>query len=228
MARRAPLPAAPTPPKEQLSAALIVRTAVGLADRHGSEAFSMRRLADELGAAPMALYRHIAHKDELLDRMVDVVFAEVEIPTGVGWRQALRERAISKREALLRHPWAIGQMESRAPGPANRRHHHATLRCLRRAAGLSTPQAVHAYSLMDSYIYGFAFQQASMAANGATQIALRAATTTWSAVPEDEPDIADMIAEIARSGYDFDAEFTYGLDVLLDAVERIRGEDGPT
>jgi AcrR family transcriptional regulator len=218
--------AKPAPPKEQLSAALIVRTAVALADRHGSEAFSMRRLADELGAAPMALYRHIAHKDELLDHMVDLVFAEVEIPTDVGWRRALRERAISKREALLRHPWAIGQMESRTPGPANRRHHHATLRCLRRAVGLSTPQAVHAYSLMDSYIYGFAFQQASMAANAATQIALRAATTPRSpAAPEEDPDVADMIAEISRAGYDFDAEFTYGLDVLLDAVERIRGGD---
>lgn len=213
--------------KEQLSTALIVRTAVGLADRHGSEALSMRRLADELGAAPMALYRHVAHKDELLDHMVDLVFAEVAIPAGVGWRQALRERAVSKREALLRHPWAIGQMESRAPGPANRQHHYATLRCLRDAVGLSTPQAVHAYSLMDSYIYGFAFQQASMAANGATQIAMRAAGAPRSAAaPEDDAEIAEMVAEISRSGYDFDEEFTYGLDVLLDAVARIRSDDG--
>ncbi len=90
--------------------------------RTGSKAFSMRRLAQELGVVPMALYKHVANKDELLDGMVDIVFGEIESPAiDDDWRSAMRRRAISAREALKRHSWAIGLMESRNPGPANLR-----------------------------------------------------------------------------------------------------------
>ena len=101
----------------RLSRDRIVRAAVDLADAEGLEGLSMRRLAEELDAAPMALYRHVTNKDDLIDDMIDVVFSELDVPTGSGWRTAMRERARGMRQALLRHPWAVGLMEAGTPGP---------------------------------------------------------------------------------------------------------------
>src|SRR5256886_8788277 len=107
----------------QLSRDRVLRAAVALADNVGIEALSMRGLAQELGVVPMALYKHVANKEELLDGMVDIVFSEIELPAGdLDWRSAMRRRAISTREALKRHSWAMGMMESRHPGPANLRN----------------------------------------------------------------------------------------------------------
>src|SRR5437762_490532 len=139
----------------QLSRDRVLRAAVALADNVGIEALSMRKLAEKLDVVPMALYKHVANKEELLDGMVDVVFGEVEFYAGDGWRPAMRERATKMRQALVRHPWAVGRMETGMPGPANLRHHNATMGCLRVEAGFSFRAAVHAYSVMDSYIYGF-------------------------------------------------------------------------
>ena len=99
----------------------------------------------------------------MVDGMVDLVFGEIGLPSaGVDWKTAMRQRAISAREVLARHPWAIGLMESRTtPGPATLRHHDAVIGCLREA-GFSIAMAAHAYSVLDSYIYGFALQQASL------------------------------------------------------------------
>src|SRR6187200_2856284 len=143
--------------RDRLSRARVLQAAMALADDAGIESLTMRRLGEELGVGPMALYRHVANKDDLIDAMVDVVFAEVGVPSGGGdWRTVMRRRAISMRDALSRHRWAIGLMESRRhPGPANLRHHDAVIGRLR-AAGFSIPMAAHAYSLLDSYIYGFA------------------------------------------------------------------------
>ena len=116
----------------------MLEAAVALADEVGLEAFSMRPLAQGLGVVPMALYKHVANKEELLDGMVDVVFSEIELPAGdLDWRSAMRRRAISTREALKRHSWAIGMMESRHPGPANLRNHDAVMGCLRGRASRS-------------------------------------------------------------------------------------------
>ena len=103
------------------------------ADRHGLEELSMRKLAEVLRVAPMALYRHIANKDDLIDAMIDVVFSEIELPArDAEWRGAMRQRAISVRDSLSRHRWAVGLMKSRRhPGPANLRHHDAVLGNLR-------------------------------------------------------------------------------------------------
>ena len=111
----------------------------------------------------MSLYNHVASKGDLLDGMVDVVFSEIGLPSSdAGWKPAMRQRAISAREVLARHRWAIGLMESRtSPGPATLRHHDAVLGCLR-GAGFSIELTAHAYSLLDSYIYGFALQEASL------------------------------------------------------------------
>src|SRR5215472_1475817 len=158
------MPAAePTSPRRPpLSRDQVLRAAVTLADRGGIQALSMRKLGEALGVEAMSLYNHVTGKSDVLDGMIDIVFSEIDLPSGVGWRQAMRQRAISARQALNRHRWAIGLMESRTtPGPATLRHHDAVLGCLR-AAGFTLELTAHAYSLLDSYIYGFALQEASL------------------------------------------------------------------
>src|SRR6476660_4266782 len=123
----------------------------------------MRNLGQQLGVEAMSLYTHVANKVDLVDGMFGLVFGEIGPPlAGVDWKMAMRLRALSARDALARHPWAIGLMESRrSPGPATLRHHDAVLGCLREA-GFSIAMTAHAYSVLDSYIYGFALQQASL------------------------------------------------------------------
>ena len=143
----------------------------------------MRKLGEALGVEAMSLYNHVANKDELLDGMVDLVFSEIDLPSdGADWKTAMRERAVSARQALSRHPWAIGLMESRtSPGPATLRHHDAVIGSLREA-GFSIAMAAHAFSALDSYIYGFALQEASLPFNTAEETA-EVAQTILSAVP---------------------------------------------
>ncbi len=138
----------------------MLETAVTLADRHGLEWLSMRKLADELGVAAMSLYYYVPNKVELIDGMIDIVFSEIEPPSlELDWKTAMRRRAVSTREALNRHRWAVGNMEGRTDhGAANLRLHDAVLGCLR-AAGFSIEMTVHAYSVQDAYIYGFALQE---------------------------------------------------------------------
>ena len=138
-------------------------TAVAFADQHGIEALSMRKLGQELGASAMSAYYYFANKEQLLDGMVDVVFAEIEPPSPeLEWKTAMRARAVSTRETLNRHRWAIGHMEGRTDhGRANLRLHDAVLGCLR-AAGFSPAATVHAYSVQDAYIYGFVLQETDM------------------------------------------------------------------
>src|SRR5437899_2025785 len=126
--------ASEAPGRERRNRTRVLHSAIELADQTGFDGLSMRKLAEQLGVVPMALYKHVADKDELLDGMVDLVFAEVDVPTDVDWKTAMRVRATSMRDALRRHPWAIGRMESGTPGPANLRHHNAVLGCLRRDA----------------------------------------------------------------------------------------------
>ena len=135
----------------------------------------MRKLADELGAGAMSLYHYVPNKEQLLDGMVDIVFGEIELPsTDVDWKTAMRRRAISTREALNRHRWAVGLMEGRTThGPANLRLHDAVLGCLR-AAGFSLEMTVHAYSVQDAYIYGFALQEQDMSSETADDFAAEA------------------------------------------------------
>src|SRR3954464_7015112 len=116
-------PAPATEPRTRLSRERVLRAAVALAQRDGMESLSMRRLAAELGAGAMSLYHHVPNKEQLLDGMIDIVFAEIELPTtDVDWRTAMRRRAISTREVLNRHRWAVGLMEGRTtPGPASLR-----------------------------------------------------------------------------------------------------------
>src|SRR6476469_8485975 len=122
-------------PREQLTEERVLRTAVTLADRHGFEWLSMRKLADELGVSAMSPYYYVANKDRLLDGMIDIVFSELFLMSlASDWKTAMRRRAVSTREALNRHRWAVGHMEGRGiHGPANLRLHDAVLGCLRAA-----------------------------------------------------------------------------------------------
>jgi AcrR family transcriptional regulator len=210
--------------RERLSRERVIRAAVVLADRDGIESFSMRSLANELGVVPMALYKHVSGKEDLLDEMVDIVLGEVERPTGSAWRKSLRGRAISLREALLRHPWAIGLVEVGTPGPAALLHREAVMACLRDKAGLSFPMALHATSLMDSYIYGFAHQERSLTLEGPAEVGTRLEKAARRIEPDakEYPHLTEMLAEIGRSGYNFSGEFEFGLDVLLDGIEGLR------
>jgi AcrR family transcriptional regulator len=206
-----------------LSRARVLAAAVALADEAGLETFSMRGLAQELGVVPMALYKHVANKDELLDGMVDIVFGEIGFPSeDLDWISAMRQRAMSTREALTRHSWAIGMMESRQPGPANLRNHNAVMGCLREA-GFSFAMAIHAYSLQDAYIYGFALQERDLGFE--TPASAGAAAEKRAQVIgalDDYPYLAEVVAKLPETGYDNAIEFAWGLDLILEGLERLR------
>ena len=201
----------------------VLRAAMELADAGGLETLTMRTLGQELGVGPMALYRHVANKDDIVDGIVDLVFVEIGVtPAGGDWRAAMRERAIAIREALTRHRWAIGLMESRrSPGPANLRHHDAVIGSLR-AAGFDMEMAAHAYSLLDSYIYGFAQTQMNLPFDSTSDIAEVAQTMLQPFPLDSYPNLAAFITEHAmKPGYDYADEFEYGLDVILDGLEPV-------
>ncbi|TAJ99013.1 MAG: TetR/AcrR family transcriptional regulator [Chloroflexota bacterium] len=212
------------PSRRRLSRERVLDTAIDRADQGGLDALTMRSLAEELKVAPMALYNHVANKDDLIDAMVDVVFGEIGVPSGGGdWKTAMRRRAIAVRDALLRHRWAIGLMESRRrPGPANLRHHDAVIGRLR-AAGFSVEMAAHAYSLLDSYIYGFALTTMTLSFETSAEVA-DAARNMLQPYPVNEyPNLVEFITEHAlKPGYDYGDEFEYGLDVILDGIEGAR------
>jgi AcrR family transcriptional regulator len=212
-------------PRIPLTRERVFQAAVELADERGLESLTMRSLGEELGVEAMSLYYHVANKGELLDGMVDVVFGEIELPTtDVDWRTAMRRRAISTREALARHRWAVGLLESStSPGPANFRLHDAVLGCLREA-GFSVENAVHAYSVQDAYIYGFALQEKTLPVDTPADLAEAAESIRRQFSADEYPHIAETITEhVTKPDYDFADEFEFGLDLILDALERLRG-----
>ena len=224
-----------TEPRAPLSKERVLGAAVALAARDGIESLTMRKLADELGAGAMSLYHYVPGKEQLLDGMVDIVFSEIELPsTDVDWKSAMRRRAISTREVLNRHRWAVGLMESRAtPGPASLRLHDAVLGCLREG-GFSIEMTIQAYSVQDAYIYGFALQEKSLpfdnAEEGAAiaeeqvrEFAELAEERQFATLAEEFPYLAEVVAgHVAKVGYDFTTAFEYGLDLILDALEERR------
>jgi AcrR family transcriptional regulator len=200
----------------------VLLAALKLADRDGFAALSMRRLGEELGVEAMSLYNHVASKDAVLDGLVDIVFGEIELTCeGADWKAAMRRRAVSALAALTRHRWAVGLMESRThPGPANLGHHDSVLRCLR-TSGFSVAMAAHAYSALDSYVYGFALQQAGLPFDTGEQAATVAATILEASPVDSFPYLAEIAVEyVMKPGYSYAAEFEFGLDVLLDGLEQ--------
>ena len=143
--------------------------------------------------------------------------------SGADWKTAMRQRAISAREVLARHPWAIGLMESRSrPGTATLRHHDAVIGCLREA-DFSIALAAHAYSALDSYIYGFALQQASLPFKSSEEVVEVADSILRQFPVHEYPHLAEMAMQhVLQPGYDYADEFEFGLDLILDGLERVR------
>jgi AcrR family transcriptional regulator len=203
----------------------VLQTAVKRADQGGIESLSMRKLGQELGVEAMALYHHFANKDDLVDGMVDLVFGQIELPASTrDWRTAMRQRAIAVRDALLRHRWAVGLMESRRrPGPANLRHHDAVIGSLR-AGGFDIGMAAHAYSVLDSYIYGFALTKMNLPFETSDDVADVAESMLEPFPPDEYPHMVEILTDhVMKPGYDYGEEFEYGLDLILDGLERVRG-----
>jgi len=204
----------------RLSRESVLRAAVNVADEGGLDALTMQRVGEQVGAEAMSLYRHVRNKEDLLDGIVDLVYAEMELPpAGAEWRSAMRDRAISAREVLRRHPWALSLVESRSsPGPANLRHHDAVSGVLL-AAGFSSAMTTHAYNLLDSYIYGFVLQETTLPF--ATQEEMGAmAESMMGDAWEIYPNLGRVASELMAAGFAYADEFEYGLDLILDGIER--------
>ena len=203
-----------------LSRERVIRTAVAVADEKGSAALSMRAIAGPLGVEAMSLYHHVTGRDEILDGMVDAVFGEIDLPPqGADWKSAMRHRAFSARAALLRHPWAIGLMDSRSrPGPATLRHHDAVIGALR-TAGFSVRMTAHAVSLIDSYLYGFVLQELSLPFTGSAELDEVAGAILQDMPADTYPHLTELATEhVLTPGYDYADEFAFGLTLVLDAL----------
>lgn len=206
--------------RRPLSTQRIIEAAVAVADRGGLSAVSMRNVGRELGVEAMSLYHHVANKEALLDALADWIFTGIEVPDEQEpWRRGMVKRAASARDVLGGHPWALGLIESRnTPGPALMRHHNAVIGCLR-GSGFPVILASHAFSVIDAYVYGFVLTEQNLpfdsaATTGAEDFAAGAAVLI-----KDYPHLAELVQEVA-SGYTYAAEFHYGLDVILDELER--------
>jgi AcrR family transcriptional regulator len=221
-----PVPTEPTPSAESrvpLSRERVLGAAVSLADEDGIEALTMRELGLRLGFEAMSLYNHVANKDDILDGMVDLVVSEIDLPSDtVDWKEAMRRRAISAQSVFSRHPWASALIDSReSSGPARLRYFDWMIGTLRRA-GFTLEMTAHALSVLDSYIYGFGRQQLNVSPEGDVTPE-EMAEAFLRAIPADEyPDLREMVVEHAmKSGYDEGADFRFGLDLILDGLQKL-------
>lgn len=198
----------------------VLAGAVELADEIGVAPLTLRKLAEHLGVKPMSIYHHVANKDEILDGMVNAVFAEMHVPAvDIGWREAMRERAASARSVLRSHPWATGMLDSRAnPGPATLRHHDAVMGCLL-ANDFPPALAGHAMAVLDAYIYGFALQEAALPGSGGDEL-VELADDLMATFAADYPNLARFTAEhVMQPGYHFGNEFDAGLELILEGLQ---------
>ena len=204
----------------------VLQAATDLADRGGIESLSMRKLSQELGGAPMSLYNHVADKEDLLDGIIDALFTEVDLPVGaLDWKATMRQRAISLRTVLNRHPWAIGQMGRRTPGPATLRHHDAVIGHFL-DAGFSLQLVAHAISALDGYIYGFTLQERNLAFGTPEETAELAKAFLQQFPSQEYPRLATFTVEhVLQPGYDYGQEYEFGLDLILDGLERAHNQE---
>ena len=200
----------------------VLSVSIALADRTGIESLTMRKLGEELGVEAMSLYNHVANKEDLLNGMVDSVFNEIELPShNDDWKTAMRKRSVSFRAALARHPWATGLKDSGTnPGPATLRHHDRVIGTLR-SAGFSIAMTAHAFSALDSYIYGFAMQEKNLPITTEEETAAMAHILLAQLPANEYPYLAELTADyVLKPGYNYSDEFPLGLDLILDGLER--------
>lgn len=204
-----------------LSRDLVLAAAMEVADAGGIGALTIRTLAQTLGVKPMSVYYYVANKDEILDAIVDLVFSEIDLPTvGENWESEIRRRSQSARAVLVRHPWSIAMLQSRLrPGPFTLRHHNAVIGTLR-AAGFPLALAAHAFALIDAYVFGFALSESALPIHGPDSVAETAGTMMQEFFdPAEYPHLLEFtVGHIMKPGYDFGAEFDYGLTVVLDGL----------
>jgi AcrR family transcriptional regulator len=209
------------PNQARLSRERVLRAALQLADEEGIAALTMRRLAQALGVEAMTLYYHVANKDEILDGMVDLVVGEMEVPavTGADWKAELRRASISAHDVLVRHPWAASLLlDGPRVSQARLRQMDAILGCLR-AGGFTATMTDHAYHALDSHITGFTLWQVGISA-GMQQLGPVADFLDTVDV-EAMPHLAEHIQQHLRErDSEEPGEFEFGLDLVLDGLER--------
>jgi AcrR family transcriptional regulator len=205
----------------------VLQTAVDLADRDGLDAVTMRRLGGELGFEAMSLYKHVANKEAVLDGMVEVVIAEIDLPaTAADWKEAMRRRAVSARDVLRRHSWAIGLLESRRlTSPTTMRYQDAILGALR-SAGFSIEAAAHAFWMLDAYVYGQVVQEANLSGSAPEPTTESAGSDLERIARSEYPNLAAVAEHALGSPFSFDGEFEFGLELILDALAGVRGPGG--
>jgi AcrR family transcriptional regulator len=213
----------PSPePRTPLSKERVFKTAIALADEGGIEALTMRKLAQKLGVEAMSLYHYVAKKDDILDGIVDLVVKEIDLPPkDADWKAAIRQSAISAHKALSRHPWAAGLMFSTGDSPARLRYTEAILATFRKG-GFSADLTHHAYHALDSHIIGFTLWVVSIPF--ATEDLPELASSFLREFPADEyPYLAEHIEQhLEEPGDEDEGEFEFGLDLILDGLERLR------
>ena len=208
------------PARAPLNRARILDAAIELADEEGIDALTMRRLGRRLGVEAMSLYNHVSDKDDILDGMVELVTAEFEVPAvAAPWRAAMRSSTISAHEVLRRHPWASGVIESRArSGPNRLRLLDATIGVLT-GAGFPMPVVIRTLMALDSHTYGFTLQE--QAWPFPVEAAPEMAAALAADLPVDYPNMSAMVAFVASTQPGAILEFEFGLDLLLDGLERL-------
>lgn len=205
-----------------LSRERVLRAAVRIADKDGIESLSMRKLAQSLGVEAMSLYNHVAKKEDVLDGVVEIVAAKIDLPEiGKDWRMAMRQRAISAHEVLLRHPWAAMLFLSRVNvGPVMLRYVDATIGCLHEA-GFSYEMADHAWNALDNHIYGFTLQALNFPLDPSEY--REAAQSFLPMIPADKyPYLRALSQQVIDGTHNGLQDFTFGLDLILDGLESIR------
>jgi AcrR family transcriptional regulator len=219
--------------RRPLSRERVLRAAIDVADRDGIAAVSMRRIGQELGVEAMSLYNHVSGKEALLDAMVDRLAAEVNAAVAaldtpdpaIDWRGALRGRALAARDVLLGHRWAPSVLQTRTTMSLDIVRYYDGVVGILRAGGFSNDLAHHSLHALGSRVIGFSqelFDPGDAAADGASEGMLAAMATQI-------PHLVEMLREVAHDdpgstlGWcDDQSEFEFGLDVLLDGLERRR------
>jgi AcrR family transcriptional regulator len=212
--------------RRPLSRDRVLRAAIGLADEGGLESVSMRKLGQVLRVEAMSLYKHVANKDDILDGIADLVVGDFEVPSiDADWKLAIRGSAISAHQVLLRHPWASSLIESRLDaGPARMGYLDAEIGVLS-AAGFTMPLVIRAIMALDSHTYGFVLQE--MAWSFDTENAPEMAAAFARGLPANEyPNLLAMAEMAATTPHGVPADFEFGLDLILDGLERLRDNDG--
>lgn len=215
-------------PRDTLNRERVVQAAAELADERGIDSVTMRELGRRLGVEAASLYNHVAGKDDLLNGMADLAAAQIELPSrDVGWKDAMRRRAVSARRVFLRHRWAAALLDSREwVGPYSLLYVDRVLGALIEA-GFSPVLASWAFIALDSYIYGFERQRSNFSQSDDVDT-IEVAEEVLATIPQGEySSLAAVAMEYADKLYDEDAAFEFGLGLMLDSLERKLEADSP-